>query len=258
MPIEQICHVVENTHIQENIFWMVLEVGKLVEKQGLFAGQFLHVACGNQFLRRPLSVALASRDEPEDLVALIFEVKGAGTRWLSERVRGDAVRVLGPLGNGFSMEESGRYLLAGGGIGCPPLLGYAVYGGKRTSAVLGFRTRERVILADHFRESCADVFLCTDDGSLGRKCFVHEQVREMLAQDSTFTAVLACGPRPMLQGVAQVAGEFGVPCQVSLEERMACGVGACLGCAVEMADGSMKHVCKDGPVFDASEVKWNG
>ena len=105
--------------------------------------------------------------------------------------------------------------------------------------------------------ACKEVYLCTDDGSAGRHGFVDAQVRDILEKDKDFTAILACGPRPMLKSVAKVAAEYGVPCQVSMEERMACGVGACLGCAIQMADGAMKHVCKDGPVFDAREVDWN-
>ena len=114
-----------------------------------------------------------------------------------------------------------------------------------------------MILADRYQEVCKEVYLCTDDGSLGRHGFVDAQVKDILEQDKTFTAILACGPKPMLKNVARVAAEYGVPCQVSMEERMACGVGACLGCAIQMADGTMKHVCKDGPVFNAEEVDWD-
>ncbi|WP_297212196.1 dihydroorotate dehydrogenase electron transfer subunit [uncultured Flavonifractor sp.] len=258
MPIVQRCTVVEMTPLNDSTWWMTLEVGKLVEEQGLRAGQFLHVACGEgNLLRRPISVAYALEDEPENTATLIFEVKGAGTRWLSRRRAGDVVDVLGPLGNGFAVEEGGRYLLVGGGIGVPPLLGYAEGFHKNTVAVLGFRSADRVILADRFRNCCKEIYLCTDDGSMGRHGFVDAQVRDILAKDKNFTAILACGPRPMLKSVAQAAAAYGVPCQVSMEERMACGVGACLGCAIQMADGTMKHVCKDGPVFDAGEVDWN-
>ena len=258
MPIEQRCTVVGMSPLNESTYWMTLEVGKMVEELGLRAGQFLHVACGEgSLLRRPISVALTLADEPENTAALIFEVKGEGTRWLSQRKVGEQVDVLGPLGNGFTVEEGGRYLLVGGGIGVPPLLGYAEAFHKDSVAVLGFRSAGRVILADRFRDACKEIYLCTDDGSMGRHGFVDAQVEDILAKDKNFTAVLACGPRPMLKNVARVAAQFGVPCQVSMEERMACGVGACLGCAIQMADGSMKHVCKDGPVFDAQEVDWN-
>ena len=258
MPIEQRCTVVGMSPLNESTYWMTLEVGKMVEELGLRAGQFLHVACGEgNLLRRPISVALTLADEPENTAALIFEVKGEGTRWLSQRKVGDQVDVLGPLGNGFTVEEGGRYLLVGGGIGVPPLLGYAEAFHKDSVAVLGFRSADRVILADRFQDACKEAYLCTDDGSMGRHGFVDAQVEDILAKDKDFTAILACGPKPMLKNVAKVAAKFGVPCQVSMEERMACGVGACLGCAIQMADGSMKHVCKDGPVFYAQEVDWN-
>ena len=258
MPVQQRCTVVGVAPLNDSTWWMTLEVGKMVEELGLHAGQFLHVACGHsRLLRRPISVACVLADEPENTAALIFEVKGEGTRWLANRKVGDQVDVLGPLGNGFSVEEGGRYLLVGGGIGTPPLLGYAEAFRENAVAVLGFRSADRVILEDRYREACKEVYLCTDDGSAGRHGFVDAQVRDILEKDKGFTAILACGPRPMLKSVAKVAAEYGVPCQVSMEERMACGVGACLGCAIQMADGAMKHVCKDGPVFDAREVDWN-
>mgnify|MGYP003262015245 CR=1 FL=1 len=258
MPIQQLCTVVGMSAIGDGTYWMTLEVGKMVEELGLRAGQFLHVACGEgSLLRRPISVALTLADEPENTAALIFEVKGEGTRWLSKRKVGDMVDVLGPLGNGFSVEEGGRYLLVGGGIGTPPLLGYAEAFHENAVAVLGFRSADRAILVDRYREDCKEVYLCTDDGSAGRHGFVDAQVRDILEKDRGFTAILACGPKPMLKSVAKAAAEYGVPCQVSMEERMACGVGACLGCALQMADGTMKHVCKDGPVFSAEEVDWD-
>ena len=258
MPIEQLCRVVEMTPLNDSTYWMTLEVGKLVAEQGLRAGQFLHVKCGHsRLLRRPISVALVAPDEPYDTAALIFEVKGEGTQWLSRRQVGDQVDVLGPLGNGFSAGPGDKLLLVGGGIGVPPLLGYAEAFCQNTTAVLGFRSADRVILTDRFQDCCKEVFLCTDDGSMGRHGFVDAQVADILEKEKDFTSILACGPKPMLRSVAQVAGKYGVPCQVSMEERMACGVGACLGCAVQMADGTMKHVCKDGPVFDAGEVDWD-
>ena len=113
------------------------------------------------------------------------------------------------------------------------------------------------MLLKDFEEHCAQVAVTTDDGSLGRKGFVAQAVEDILAKDSKFDAVLACGPKIMLRTVAEAAEKYGIPCQVSMEERMGCGVGACLVCACKTADGSMKHVCKDGPVFNAGEVSWD-
>ena len=260
MAVQQICTVVEMTQLDASTWWMVLEVGKLVERHGLTGGQFLHIKCGDgQLLRRPISVARTQWDEPEDTAALIFEVRGEGTRWLSQRKVGDKLDVLGPLGNGFGVSENDRCLLVGGGIGVPPLMEYGESPKWSKTAVLGFRTKDKAFpaIVGRFEEHCEQTYLCTDDGTLGRHGFVDGQVRDILAKDKSFTAILACGPRPMLKSVAAVAAEFGVPCQVSMEERMACGIGACLGCAVRMKDGAMKHVCKDGPVFHAEEVDWD-
>lgn len=230
----------------------------MVEKTFLAPGQFIHIKCGHsRLLRRPISVATCQSDTPDDGVSIVFQVRGEGTAWLAKREVGDSVDVLGLLGNGFAMEPSGRYLLAGGGIGVPPLYGCAQYAGGKARAVLGFRSKELAMMVRHFEDVCEGVSLCTDDGSLGGRGVVHQTVANILDKDKNFTAILACGPKPMLRGVAQVAKQYGIPCQVSMEERMACGVGACLGCAIQMADGSMKHVCKDGPVFDAGEVDWN-
>ena len=260
MPVQQICTVAYMKQLDAVTWWMVLEAGKLVFEHGLRGGQFLHVKCGDdQLLRRPISVAIAGWDEPEDLVTLIFEVRGDGTKWLSQRKEGDKLDVLGPLGNGFDMSKEGRYLLVGGGIGVPPLIAYAECPAWSSVAVLGFRTKAKVFPAvtSRFEENCERTYICTDDGTLGRHGFVDGQVRNILAKDNHFTSILACGPKPMLKSVAKTAAEFGVPCQVSMEERMGCGVGACLVCAVPMKDGTMKHVCKDGPVFCAEEVDWN-
>lgn len=260
MAVQQICTVVEMTQLDACTWWMVLEVGKLVERHGLRGGQFLHIKCGDgQLLRRPISVARTQWDEPEDTAVLIFEVRGEGTRWLSQRRVGDKLDVLGPLGNGFNVSDGSHYLLVGGGIGVPPLVEYGESPKWSKVAVLGFRTKDKAFpaIVSRFKEHCEQTYLCTDDGTLGRHGFVDAQMRDILAKDNSFTAILACGPRPMLKNVAKVAAEFGVPCQVSMEERMACGVGACLGCAIQMTDGTMKHVCKDGSVFHAEEVDWD-
>ena len=141
----------------------------------------------------------------------------------------------------------------------PPLIAYSEGLKRPCVAVVGFRTKAKAFPAvvSRFEGHCEQTYICTDDGTLGRHGFVDGQVREILEKDNNFTAVLACGPKPMLKNVAKVAAEFAVPCQVSMEERMGCGVGACLVCAVPMKDGSMKHVCKDGPVFRAEEVDWD-
>ena len=257
MKVERECKIVSKEQVGDAVH-MTLEVGDMIRASFRPPGQFVHIRCGEGLLlRRPISVCSCMEDEPDDLLSIVFEVRGEGTRWLAGRELGDSLDVLGLAGNGFDLKPEGRYLLVGGGIGIPPMLGCAQYTGGRATAILGGRSRDKIILEDFFREDCAKVLCATDDGSLGHHGFVDALVRRELSEDRGYDGVLACGPKPMLRNVAKVAEEFGIPCQVSMEERMGCGVGACLVCACDMADGSRKHVCKDGPVFDSREVDWD-
>ena len=257
MKVERECKIVSKEQVGDAVY-MTLEVGDMIRASFRAPGQFVHIRCGEGLLlRRTISVCSCMEDEPDDLLSIVFEVRGEGTRWLAGRELGDSLDVLGLAGNGFDLKPEGRYLLVGGGIGIPPMLGCAQYTGGRATAILGGRSRDKIILEDFFREDCAKVLCATDDGSLGHHGFVDALVRRELSEDRGYDGVLACGPKPMLRNVAKVAEEFGIPCQVSMEERMGCGVGACLVCACDMADGSRKHVCKDGPVFDSREVDWD-
>lgn len=221
-------------------------------------GQFVHIRCGEQPLRRPISIC--SIDRKTGALRLVFEVRGKGTGWLSERQMGDPLDVLGPLGNGFSLPEGGEgVVLIGGGIGTPPLLAVAQALPGQTEAILGFRNADACILARDFALACANVQITTDDGSLGYHGLVTDLLKEHIAQGKACTSILACGPTPMLKAISALAQEHQIPCQMSLEERMGCGVGACLVCACKTkeADGEhYRHVCKDGPIFDSKEVVW--
>ena len=167
MKIEHRCKIVSKKHMGDAIY-MVLETGDMVRASFKAPGQFVHVKCGNEFLlRRPISVCSCQSDEPEDLLAIVFEVRGSGTAWLSERQEGDTLNVLGLLGNGFDMKTGGRYLLVGGGIGVPPMRGCGQFSGGRSTAILGFRSKEKAILLDCFEDECAKVMVATDDGSMG-------------------------------------------------------------------------------------------
>ena len=257
MKREHKCKIISKETLGDAIF-MVLEVGDMVRTSFRAPGQFVHINCGHsRLLRRPISVCSCQEDQPEDTLSIAFEVRGEGTAWLARRPVGHSVDVLGLLGNGFDIRPEGRYLLVGGGIGVPPMRGCAQYTDGRSTAILGFRSKEKAALLKLFEGDCAKTLAATDDGSLGHHGFVDELVRQELAQDLAYDGVLACGPKPMLRSVAKAAAGFGVPCQVSMEERMGCGVGACLVCACDMADGARKHVCKDGPVFDSKEVDWD-
>lgn len=236
---------------------MVLEAGDMVRTSFRAPGQFVHVKCGEGLLlRRPISVCTCYSDEPSDLLTIVFEVRGeAPTGWPA--APWPQPGCAGPGGQRLYHEAGGPLSAGGGGIGIPPMLGCAQYTQGKSTAILGGRSADKIILQNCFQDECAKVLTATDDGSLGHHGFVDALVRQELEGDQNYDAVLACGPRPMLRNVARVAEEFGVPCQVSMEERMGCGVGACLVCACDMADGSRKHVCKDGPVFDSREVNWD-
>ncbi len=256
MKIERKCEILEKKQLGDAIY-MVLGVGDMVSTSDTRPGQFVHIKCGHsRLLRRPISICEWTGSRDGDTLTIVFEVRGEGTAWLARREAGDFLDVLGPLGNGFTIQD-GPYLLVGGGIGVPPILGCAGAAGGSSTAILGFRSKDKAILLDRFASDCANCLVATDDGSLGYHGFVDALVRQELGKERHYQGVLACGPKPMLKSVAKVAEEFGVPCQVSMEERMGCGVGACLVCACDMADGSRKHVCKDGPVFDSKEVDWD-
>lgn len=217
------------------------------------AGQFLHVRCGEKTLRRPISIHNVSGDA----ITMIYEAKGEGTRWLSQQKPGDILDILGPLGNGFP-QIPGKILVVGGGIGVPPMY-YAAKCAQEAHAVLGFRSQDKALLVEEFQGLCPQVKLMSDDGSLGEKGFVAQGVAEMLCQHS-YDAVFACGPKIMLKTTFETCEKQGVPCYVSMEERMGCGIGACLVCSIQLRKNGetfMGHVCKDGPVFMGQEVVWD-
>lgn len=219
-------------------------------------GQFVHIRAAGFTLRRPISIC--EIDRKAGTLRIVFLVKGSGTKAISQLNVGDYVDMIAPLGNGYSVSnvpENGRIIVAGGGIGVPPLLQTAKHFDNVT-AILGFRSYGNIILADDFRRVCKDVIICTDDGSVGEKGIVTAPLKREL-EKGDIAAVFSCGPTRMLNAVADMAKEYGVFCEVSLEERMGCGVGACVGCVARIERGGeekLLRVCKDGPVFNAEEV----
>ena len=255
MPDIYTCGIVEKTRLTDVVFAVTVVCGKLAEEAR--AGQFVHIECGcGSLLRRPVSICRVDGDK----LKFVFEVKGEGTRWLSGQEPGQTLSILGPLGSGFRFSEGG-VITVGGGIGVPPMLfasESAKSGGGRVTAILGFRDVGRVILKEEFEAVCDEVLINTDDGSFGIPGSVTAPLADLL-DGGEYGTVMACGPRAMLRAVAEVCRLHGVDCQVSLEERMGCGVGACLVCAcATVKDGreQMSRVCKDGPVFNAGEVVW--
>lgn len=250
MPIQKICRIVERQQLTPDIVSLTLEAGDLARSAK--PGQFVNVKCGAEnLLRRPISIC----DVQGEQLRIVFQIKGEGTRWLARRTVGHSVDVLGPLGHGCDYPETGRVLVVGGGIGVPPMLYAAKAAPGGAVAALGFRNRDAVILTEDFAAAGVSVRLASDDGSVGHHGFVDALVREYLREEKDIAAVFACGPRPMLKSVYLAAKEYHVPCFVSMEERMGCGIGACLVCACSVG-GHKLHVCKDGPVFRAEEVDW--
>ena len=248
MAKQELCVVTAHEACGSGLFALTLcapEIAALAQP-----GQFIHIACGEgNLLRRPISIC----DVQGDSLKIVFQVKGEGTAWLSRRAAKDTLDVLARLGHGFDLAALGaRPVMIGGGIGVPPMLytmKAAKAAGAQPTAVLGFRNQDAVILEKDFA-AVGTTHICTDDGSYGAHGFVSDLLR-LHSDTNDFTGVCACGPKPMLKALAQIAEELGIPCQVSMEERMGCGIGACLVCACELKlkDGEgvrYGHVCKDG------------
>lgn len=224
-------------------------------------GQFIDVQVSSSggsdpLLRRPFSLY---RRFPNGNYSLVYRVVGRGTAALAKLRPGDSVNILGPLGRGFSeVAGAGRVALVGGGVGVPPVLFLAqhLHGKADMKAILGFGTGELAFGASEFADLGVETTLTTVDGSLGRKGMVTEPLNELLA-GGWCEVIYACGPKPMLAAVAALSDRFGIPAQLSFEESMACGVGACLSCVLPVkSEGGVTYhrVCNEGPVFDSREV----
>ena len=219
-------------------------------------GQFVNIRAEGFMLRRPISICGIDREK--GTLRIVFEVRGNGTKELSSLNEGDLIDIIAPLGgNGFDLlDKDKKAVIIGGGIGNPPMLPIAQHYGSNSVVISGFRNAAAVILQEDFAKTGAETVLCTDDGSAGRKGFVTDALAEQL-EKSKPDIIYACGPAVMLKRIVEAAEKYGVRCQVSLEERMGCGVGACLVCACRtIRDGKefYSHICKDGPVFEGKEV----
>ena len=212
-------------------------------------GQFIQVRLPSKefTLRRPFGIAALK----EGQVTMFYRVVGRGTEYLKTLQIGDMVNLLGALGNGFTLNE-GKVLLVGGGLGLAPLI-FAASELKDVDVLIGGKNAEEVNLwLSEFKPLVNELFIATDDGSAGIHGFVTELLPEILSKNK-YKAILTCGPEIMMRRVAALAKESDIPCQVSLEKRMGCGLGACLSCSIDTINGRQK-ICKDGPVFNAKEV----
>jgi dihydroorotate dehydrogenase electron transfer subunit len=256
--IEQNVNIAFNRRVAADVFLIVFRSAEMA--RAARPGQFVMIRVGagmDPLLRRPFSIC-GARDQR---IYVLYRAVGRGTRMLSE-IREDAsLAVLGPLGNGFDLPPSGRpSILTAGGMGIAPLLFLAgSMAPHHYTFLAGFGSADQIIGPDQMGLSGIKMLIATDDGSAGRHGLVTELLKASLAGGNRAGGVFACGPLPMLKAVAAITQDNDIPCQVSLETTMACGLGACQGCAVKAAPGQDQaywHVCQDGPVFDRTDVDW--
>lgn len=255
MKSKEWCTILSQEEIGTGIFSMWLETPSIAETA--VPGQFVSLYCADSSRLLPRPISLCEIDRDNRRIRLVYRVVGKGTEEFSHMKAGAQISVLGPLGNGFPLERAeGRpVILFGGGIGIPPMLETARQLKGEKSIVLGYRDQR--FLQREF-EAQGPVYIATEDGSFGTEGNVLDAVREQKVRGQI---AFACGPTPMLRAVKAWAQETGTECWISMEERMACGIGACLACVCqskEIDEHSQVHnkrICKDGPVFLASEVE---
>lgn len=226
-------------------------------------GQFVHIKIpkdSSMLLRRPISVNGVDKDN--GIIDLIYQVVGKGTRLLSGlKPKEVDIDILGPLGNGYSVKSDVNSLcLVGGGCGVAPLkLAAQKWSSLDITACIGYKNKEAAYQIDDFQNLCSHVYISTDDGSLGEKGFATDALVKHLKKQRP-DLILGCGPIPMLKVLQRISEEYNIPCQISLEERMGCGIGGCLvcSCAIITNNGwDYKRVCADGPVFNSQEVMFD-
>ena len=260
---EEIAVVVDQSSLGNGIYDLTLKTDKIAKAAK--AGQFVSVYSNDKSKLLPRPISLCGINRADDTIRLVYRVtgEGTGTEEFSKLVRGDKVRILGPLGNGFTVEPGKKAFLIGGGIGVPPMLQLAkdINAGIDNAVcdmniVMGYRD-ENTFLLDEFKEQAAS-FVATEDGSVGTKGNVIDAIKENALEADV---IYACGPMPMLRALKAYAAEHDMDCFISMEERMACGIGACLACVCKTKDKDAhsnvnnKRICKEGPVFDAKEVE---
>lgn len=250
--------IIENRRIAQGFYKMRLASAYLAKNSK--PGQFVEIKCSEEneiLLRRPLGVHRIF----DGGIEVLYEVIGKGTEALSARRKGGALDIIGPMGKGFEFSTAKKpALIIAGGMGVAPLLYLAErMANKKTKpyVMIGARTASHILCEKEFKKLGCFCLISTEDGSKGHRGYVTDMMRHLLIViRCKVSGIYACGPHPMLKAVSHIANSLGIPCQVSMEERMACGVGVCLGCPVKVASGGYKMVCKDGPVFDAKEIAW--
>lgn len=260
MGIKVKCKLVKKEMLIDEIYKFSVEAPEICKLAK--AGQFLEVKVsetGEPFLRRPISIY--NNDKENGIIEFIFQVKGKGTDLLKDKKEGEMIDIMGPLGFGsFKVQEYNSVAIIGGGIGTYPLyeLTKELKGKSNLNVYLGFRDKSLVSCEKEFEAiGLNKLVVTTDDGSYKEKGFAIDFMKKDI-EEHRVDMIFACGPLPMLRAVREYAIKENIPCQISLEERMGCGIGACLGCAVKVISGEeprFGHVCKEGPVFEAKNVE---
>lgn len=242
---QSIFQIVSNEALTDSVYKMVLSGDTSAITA---AGQFVNIQLSGKFLRRPISVC----DYDDATLTIVYKVVGKGTAQMSEMVPGDQLDILTGLGNGYDLTVSGdKPVLLGGGVGVPPMYNLAkklMAQGKIVTVILGFNTKSEIFYEDEFKALGCDVIVATADGSYGVKGFATTPLAEL-----SYTYFYTCGPEPMLKAVFKATNTSG---QMSFEERMGCGFGACMGCSCKTLTG-YKRICKEGPVMRKEELLWN-
>ena len=262
MPKQVFAQLEHKEKIIKGIYKFSVKASEIV--QNAKPGNFIEIRVTDQvepFLRRPISIY--NLDKENGILEFIFQVKGKGTDLLSRKEVGDQIDIVGPLGFGtFKTEKYNKIAIIGGGIGIFPLYELAKEAkenNKQVTGYLGFRNKEYVMLEKEFAKVTDNLVITTDEGSYKNKGFAIDYLIKDMKKEK-YDCIYACGPLPMLKAIQKYANENNINCQISLEEKMACGLGVCLGCAVKKEKSPKEapeyfHVCKGGPVFNAKDVE---
>ena len=254
MREKELAKVISQECIGTGVYSMWIETKAA---QTAVAGQFVSVYCKDKTKLLPRPISICQIDKEKGRLRIVYRVVGGGTEEMSSYSAGDDISLIGPLGNGFMQREGKKAILIGGGIGIPPMVGLAeaLKDKAEVSVVAGYR--DELFLTKEL-ENAGKLYVATEDGSTGTKGTVIDAIKEQAVGGDV---IYACGPTPMLKAIKEYALANNIECQLSLEERMACGIGACLACVCQSKDKDAhsnvnnKRICKDGPVFLAEEVE---
>ncbi|MFH1943043.1 MAG: dihydroorotate dehydrogenase electron transfer subunit [bacterium] len=253
------CKIIDREDITRDIVWISLEAAEIARES--FPGQFVHVRVStgiDPLLRRPLSIHRV--DHARGTIELLYRVVGSGTALMQSWERGRVVDLMGPLGNGFDVNKSFTHaLVVAGGMGSAPiffLVDELIASGKSVTLFWGVKEGGEIFREENFKNRGVEVRLASEDGSREYKGFVTDLMEEFLSDQKNASGLegFVCGPKPMLKKIQTLAKRTSFDWQVSMEEKMACGVGVCLGCPVKMRQGGFRMICSDGPVFNLKEV----